>query len=286
MNHCNNIRDALGAYLDGEATALLRNEIDAHVCQCADCAVELEELRALARAVADAPPCEVPAALWDSIEAELKECAVRRPRLRTLLRNRPWLALAAMVTIVAGLGWLALPTQRNGVTAQAATVDFAELLDAMQGDARAAFDRFLAVYQAKPATPRDAQRHAPGLSFDLPPLLPGGFEIRETWLLRFGKAPGVAARYDRNGEFLAVVFHSPVLLEHYGTHQDHDCVVGQHRGHKVPVGEWSLVHLTDPTTCHCVLSRLDESTELPAVMAAIAPRADFSTPHDHHHHRP
>jgi hypothetical protein len=57
----------------------------------------------------------------------------------------------------------------------------------------------------------------------------------------------------------------------------------QHRRHKVPVGEWSLVHLADPATCHCVLSRLDESTDLPAVIAAIAPCADFSAPHDHHH---
>lgn len=286
MNACKEIKDALGVFLDGEAPTPLRNEIEVHLRHCPDCAAELEKLHALARAVAVAPPCEVPSALWDSIEAELKIRAAPRPRMRTLLLDRPWLALAAMVTIVVGLGWLALPTQRNGVAVQAATVDFAELLDAMQGDARAAFDRFLTVYEAKPGTPRDARRHAPDLNFDLPSLLPGGFEIRETWLLRFGKAPGVAARYDRNGEFLAVVFHSAVLQEHYGTHQDHDCVVGKHRGHKVPVGEWSLVHLTDPTTCHCVLSRLDESTELPPVMAAIAPRADFSAPHDHHHHRP
>ena len=48
-------------------------------------------------------------------------------------------------------------------------------------------------------------------------------------------------------------------------------VIGHHRGHAVKVGDWKLVHLTDPSTCHCVLSRLDEATEIPAIMSAISP---------------
>jgi hypothetical protein len=82
----------------------------------------------------------------------------------------------------------------------------------------------------------------------------------------------VAAEYLRDdGEFLGAVFHPPVQEEDHGSHKDHPAVIGKHRGRKVEVGEWSLVHLTDPTTCHCVLSRLDEVTELPSVMAAMAP---------------
>ncbi len=33
-----------------------------------------------------------------------------------------------------------------------------------------------------------------------------------------------------------------------------------------------LVHLTDRATGHCVLSRLDETTEIPAIMIAISPK--------------
>ncbi|MCH8912939.1 MAG: hypothetical protein IIA33_05155, partial [Planctomycetes bacterium] len=57
------------------------------------------------------------------------------------------------------------------------------------------------------------------------------------------------------------------------------------------VGDWKLVHLTSPTTCHCVLSRLDAATELPAVMQQLAPQSfgadgkDAGTNHDHHHAR-
>ena len=80
-----------------------------------------------------------------------------------------------------------------------------------------------------------------------------------------------------------LLFHRPVQKEDYGTHKDHACVVGKHRGHKVEVGQWRLVHLTDPTTCHCVLSRLDEQTELPAVMAAVAPDSPASHGDDPHH---
>ncbi len=78
-----------------------------------------------------------------------------------------------------------------------------------------------------------------------------------------------ADHYERNGELLAMIFHPPILEEEYGTHEDRECVVGRHRGHAVAVGEWSLVHVTDPTTCHCILSRLDPSSELPTIIAEV-----------------
>jgi hypothetical protein len=81
----------------------------------------------------------------------------------------------------------------------------------------------------------------------------------------------VAAWYERAGEPLVVIFHPPVQTEDFGTHKDYPCVIGEHRGQKIVVGSWKMVHLTDSTTCHCVLSRLDERAELPAVMNAIAP---------------
>jgi len=66
------------------------------------------------------------------------------------------------------------------------------------------------------------------------------------WRLLFGAHPGVAATYDRDGEFLGTVLHAAVQQEDFGTHRDYECVVGKHRGHKVEVGEWMLVHLTGP----------------------------------------
>ncbi|MEK6676462.1 MAG: zf-HC2 domain-containing protein [Planctomycetota bacterium] len=289
MTHCENIKDHLGPYLDGEVAPDICREVESHLTLCQTCADELSELRSLAAAIAEPTSVTVPSNLWHRIESRLEHPAtVRRPILY-IFRSRAGFALAASIAVVVGLGLFALPWVRDrGSQVQAATVDFGILLDSLQADAREAFGRFLTNYDAKEATPADAKRYATKLSFDLPAILPGGFELKTTYVLQFGDASGVAARYDRAGEFLGVLFHPPVLREDFGTHKDRSCVVGKHRGHKVPVGEWSLVHLTDPSTCHCVLSRLDEATELPAVMAAVAPgsASTIGATHDHHHEGP
>jgi hypothetical protein len=161
-------------------------------------------------------------------------------------------------------------------SARASTVDFTALLDALPLDAQKAFTKFLIRYDAKLATANSAKATAEHLNFDTPDVLPGGFKLRSVYELRIGRNIGIAASYDRNGEFLAVVFHPPMKHERFGSHENYPCVIGKKCGHKVEVGEWKLVHFTDPTTCHCLLSRLDEVSEMPAVMKAIAP--EFSTP--------
>ena len=106
--------------------------------------------------------------------------------------------------------------------------------------------------------------------------------MEAVYTLRIEGNPGIAATYARNGEFLGTIFHAPVLPEHYGTHRDYDCVIGKHRGHKVEVGQWKLLHFTDPTTCHCILSKVNEQTELPAIVTAVAPGLQ---PGNEGHHR-
>ncbi len=279
---CEQIQDMLGPFLDGELSAERAADVQRHAAQCQACAAELESLYRLARSLQSSASGEVPDRLWGAIEAGLDGAAAKAIGLPRTWRRRPWLAVAASLVFVVGLGLFGWPWDRHD--AEAATIDFAALLDGLQHDAVEAFDRFLAKYGAAPATVDEARAFAPALRYDLPAELPGGFVRTTTFVLKFGDAPGVAARYDRGGEFLGVVFHPPVLAEQFGTHEDRSCVVGKHRGHAVPVGEWSLVHLTDPTTCHCVLSRLDASSELPAIMAAVAPHmsaASDGPPHEH-----
>jgi hypothetical protein len=270
--------------VDDEAAPEVRREVETHVSVCSACAEQLDDIRQLATSLAQSRPVSVPPELWSAIEARLDSGPAARISFFSVIRSRSVLAVAASIVIVIGLGLFGVPWNRDGGQARAATIDFAILLDALQHDAVAGFEKFLAQYNARSATPSEAKRYAPKLSFDLPRTLPGGFELQTVHILRFGEAPGVAARYDRGGEFLAVVFHAPILREHFGTHKDRACIVGKHRGHRVPVGDWSLVHLTDPTTCHCVLSRLDEAAELPAVMAAVAPLSSATNGEPNHHH--
>lgn len=274
----------MGPYVDDEADPEVRREVETHVSVCCACAEELDDIRQLATSLAQSRPVSVPSELWSAIEERLDSGHAARTSFISVFRSRLVLAIAASIVIVMGLGLFGVPWGRDQGQARAATVDFAILLDALQHDAVAGFEKFLAQYNARAATPHEAKRCAPKLSFELPRTLPGGFELQTVHILRFGEAPGVAARYDRGGEFLAVVFHAPVLKEHFGTHKDRACIVGKHRGHRVPVGDWSLVHLTDPTTCHCLLSRLDEATELPAVMAAVAPLSAATNGEPNHHH--
>ncbi len=270
--NCEQAQENLGPYVDGELAPDACTALEVHLEDCDTCRAELATVRKLASDLAPQVDTLVPENLWTAIEQRLDEAGeatpptARRPRWRV---GRAPYALAAAVVFAVGLSLVGLVW--TGSSAHASTVDFSVLLNGLPLDANQAFGKFLALYDAREGSLADARQYAPDLSFDIPDLLPGGFHLQAIYLLRFGKLEGVAAAYDRDGEFLGAVFHRPVAKEHFGQHKDYPCVVGKHDGHKVSVGAWRLVHLTDPTTCHCVLSRLDERTELPDVMAAVAP---------------
>ena len=269
---CDQTRARLGGYLDAEVTSQARAALEAHLAKCAGCRAELRALRTLAAELSRPSSASVPTGLFENIEsrlhAETEAALVSQtdPRFRIgPVRS----AMAAAVVFAVGIGLLAATL--SAPEAQASTVHFEVLLDALPLDARKAFRKFLLLYDAKEIAPAAAADLAPDLNFALPGVLPGGFRLQQVYALRFGEQPGLAASYDRDGEFLGVIFHQPVRVEQFGTHKDYDCVVGKHRGHEVKVGDWRLVHLTDPTTCHCVLSKLSDTTGLPEVLAAVAP---------------
>ncbi len=286
---CKTVQPKLGLYLDKTMAPNERAAIEAHLASCRRCAEELAELTETVSALVPQVGVPVPERLWSSIEARLDHADRHRlQRLPWRLFRRPP-AMAASILFVIGAGILAASWVGGSSEASAAPLDFSVLLDALPLDAHRAFQKFLTRYGARQVSVMQARKQGAGLSFDLPEPLPGGFELKQVFVLRIGGQLGVAARYSRDGELLAAIFHPPVKREYYGTHKDNACVIGQHRGHTVAVGDWKLVHLTDPTTCHCVLSRLDNATELPAVMQQLAPEyfsddgKQPATSHDHAH---
>lgn len=282
---CEQIERQLGRYVDNELSATERKDVEAHLEYCSSCRAELEELRELVAGIAVPVDVPVPDSLWPSIEQRLLQkervSVPQHPTHRFRMRTAPW-AIAAGIVLAVGLGMFGLSSLDT--PAHASTVDFGVLLDALPLDAQKAFRKFLVLYDAKPTTPVAAKRIAHDLNFDTPPVLPGGFRLKSVYELRIGGSKGIAASYERDGEFLAAVFHPPMKHENFGSHENYPCVIGEHCGHKVQVGEWKLVHLTDPTTCHCLLSRLNEESEMPAVMAAIAPKLAETPATDEHHH--
>jgi hypothetical protein len=272
--NCQEVRPLLGVLLDEEVPLAQRQEIQRHLEACPGCHAEYRSLAELAAHLS--APVSAPAQLWTAIEARLPGVS-RRSIFRFTRRTA---GIAAGLAAAVGIGLLAWSWgfPLGSSPAEAADVDFGVLLSDLPEDARLAFDRFLAMYDARAATEAEARRHGAALNFALPQRLAGGFEREAVYVLSFGTKPGVAARYERNGEFLAMIFHPPVLEEDYGTHEDRECVVGKHRGHAVAVGEWSLVHITDPTTCHCILSRLDPMAELPAIVGEVVPNLGGDQP--------
>lgn len=278
MKTCDRMREVLGPYVDGEGSPETRAAIEVHVCTCAECRCEVEGLRHLGDRIASGGQVCVPPALWSRIDTQLAMAAPRH-RLVRLLRVRSILATAACLVLTVG-GYFAI-LQGLSTRAEAAPVDFSALLDGLSVDAEKALRDFVHLYRGRRVSSEDARRHAAELNFAVPERLPGGFKLDEAFALQIGDSPGAAAIYRRNGEFVGTIFHRAIHPEDYGTHRDYPCVVGEHRGHRVQVGEWRLVHVTDATTCHCVLSRLDETTELPAILQAVAP--DFKPAAEHSH---
>jgi hypothetical protein len=77
---------------------------------------------------------------------------------------------------------------------------------------------------------------------------------------------------------MATICHLPVRREDLCTHRDYPCDIGQHRSHAVLVGQWRLVHLTAPSTCHRVLAR-DQHGLRAAFISAPAPLAIAAPAH-------
>lgn len=269
---CEGTSERFGAYLDGELSAEDRRAVEAHLSDCAACQVELKTEYAIIAELSIPTSSKAPDGLWEAIEGTLDSQLPVAPSVRSAGRGFRRFAVAAGIVLAAVVGTaLFARSERGGGEAQASSINFDVLLDSISFDPDRALNKFLVLYRAQEIRVSQVSDHASELNFALPDVLPGGFRLGRVYGLRFGDGVGLAARYARGDEFLAVLVHPAVHKEDYGTRQDYSCVVGEHRGHKTCVGPWSLVHVTDATTCHCVLSRLGGSDELAQILAAVAP---------------
>lgn len=277
---CEEIKERLGVYFDGEVPPEDDARIRKHLAVCAACSAEIDDLRMFSESLAAEGEIEIPEELWPSIERRLdapgRHIGKRPFWLRFPIGVR--FATAAAIVLVAGaIGFGLFSWDR---AASASEINFSVLLDGLPFDVDDAFRRFVEQHKGRKSTVEQAREFASGLNFAVPLELPTGFRLKDLYILRIGSQPGVAARYDRQGEFLAAIFHPPVRKEDFGSHKDYECVVGQHRGHAVSIDGWTMVHVTDPTTCHCVLSRLGQS-ELPPILRAVAPDLVGTANHTH-----
>jgi hypothetical protein len=273
--NCQTAREQIGPYLDGELAPADARALEAHLAECPACQSEHDAESALIQRMTDSPgepDVHAPAELWPAIEQRLGQPASVRPPSIVLTHFRRPVAIAASLALIIGAGiFLAVSLGPGGGPVQAMAIDYSLLMDGITKDVEAAIERFITHYHGEPIDADDAPSRVPSLGFRIPPELPGGYRRERVYRLRFGDVPGVAARYVRDGEPMIIFFHPPAPNTQLGVHRESPCHVGQHRGHQIEAGPWRLVHYTDPTTCHCVLSTLDPEAGLPAVFAEIAP---------------
>jgi anti-sigma factor RsiW len=100
--NCNQSRDLLHPYLDGELDLVRSLEVEEHLQACPACASALQELQALRSALGDAALYHrAPALLRERIRASLRKS-------RPAGRRRPWLAVAVTGAVAASLAFVAL----------------------------------------------------------------------------------------------------------------------------------------------------------------------------------
>jgi hypothetical protein len=109
---CDEFRELLGRFHDGEAPPAARAAVAAHVSGCAGCAAAraaVAELGELARAL---PEPEPPGDLWERIAPRLGAAPARVYRSQASRRSAA--ALAALVLAVLAAGWWAPRPARRG----------------------------------------------------------------------------------------------------------------------------------------------------------------------------
>ena len=278
--NCRQARERLWLLLDGELPAEQAAEANKHLLTCAECAAEFVRTRALAARLGTlAEPAEQPPdELWSAIEARLPETGTIAVKIRphpvlVRLGRRTLAAAAAVLLAIGSFSWL-LVSLSSAPSQAVAAVDYSLLLENVDQGPDAAISRFLEHHQAVAIPLSQAWTVGRALSFAIPETLPSGHRLEQVYRLDFAGAPAIAVSYRRDGEPLVAFFHRSAVPHKTGVHDSMPCEVGGQHGHHVETGDWRLVHFADPSTCHCVLSRLDLERELPGVLRSLAPDFD------------
>jgi|SRR5438067_53649 len=128
-------------YHDGELPAEQREALEAHLCQCTECAALLSELRSLSRLFAAAPMAQIEP---DAMQ-RLREARYILPDTG-VLRIAGWLTAAAAAVLLAALPMLHRE-DRNTETANVASADVLDVAVTPPTDAENTHNDLVALAQ-------------------------------------------------------------------------------------------------------------------------------------------
>jgi anti-sigma factor RsiW len=287
---CQQTKARLGELLDGELAAERRVGIERHLRECPDCRAAYNSLRELADALgrsgrewpatggqpapqtrAVTPPVEE---IWSAIERRLDDepaaPCTERNRQPAPIRFPHWRALAsaAALALAIGLGWVLLSNPATSV-AYAGQIDFRPLLERANGDIKAGIDALLAAHGGRPVTRSEAAAQM-RIRIHAAERLPHGLVLQAMYMLSLGRDhTSLALHYQGPAGQLLLLQCPPGVRRNYGGPECLPCRIGSTDGHITRMGPLRLVHFESENVCVCVVSTLDENSELPAVLDAV-----------------
>lgn len=270
---CEDIRSRLGQFFDSELEPGLRDGVERHLPNCTACRTELDAIESMARGLAAPPNATVPDDLWNSIEKRLDaETSPTQPSAMTAhtvapTRWRP-LASAAAIVFVVGLAYLTTILPGTSQTAQAKSFDFAPLLNRVGDDLGAGLQALIDAYGGREITLEQAAKEMK-IRVHPPDILPGGMTLVSTHMVNMLNHESLAFHFVGPNDQLLVMQCPAGMMKEYGNRECLACQVDQRPGQVVREGAWSLFHVESENVCICIVSTMDQETELPELMRAL-----------------
>lgn len=282
--NCQETTEHLGALLDVELDAATRRDVEAHLEGCAACRRELEDVRALASAMAPGERSGAPHDLWNVIRGRLDQARgapmgasrlgmadfASGPRNRASVTRgftrRQWGVFAAAAGLVFMLGVSAFLMRGE---AQAAGIDFRPILEQADGDIEAGIAALIAAHGGRAITLDEAQRLMT-VRIHPPAKLPAEMTLKGMYLLKMGEKHRSLAFHLSGPRGHLLLLQCPAgVRRDYGNQECLPCKLGAGSDHALRVGALRLMHRDSANVCMCIVSTLDEQSDLPAVLDAI-----------------
>ncbi|MCC7290736.1 MAG: zf-HC2 domain-containing protein [Phycisphaerales bacterium] len=282
--NCQETTEHLAALIDGELEAPTLRDVEAHLAGCAACRGDLDSTRALVSAIADPAAVAAPPQVWTVIRNRLDHesgggfNAARwnevpgvehpHPQVESSrgFTRRQWGVFAAAAGLVFMLGVGAFLMRGE---AQAAGIDFRPILEQADGDIEAGIAALIAAHGGRAITLEEAQRLMT-VRIHPPAKLPAEMTLKGMYLLKMGEKHRSLAFHLAGPRGHLLLLQCPAgVRRDYGNQECLPCKLGAGSDHALRVGALRLMHRDSANVCMCIVSTLDEQSDLPAVLDAI-----------------
>lgn len=213
---CVKVQELLSAYHDDELSVEERSSVAQHARVCPRCRDELAVFEKMSRMAKGLDEPEPPGRIWAGIEAALDadqpDRAVTRAAEQPGHHARRWwlglLATAALVSVAAGVAWMATTMLHGRGHHHELAADFDQYLEAFSVDPLTAQDVLLAKYDNRPVNVTEATEQL-GYRPAVAERLPSGYSLESMHVLDMPccKCLKTLCRRD-DGKLLAIFEHA------------------------------------------------------------------------------